>query len=298
MSLQEYPDTITAWSRQALLALAQAEPYAFASAATLGWNLTPTREKARQQQRYNRGLHRHPYLELCVTVRGQGMMDIEDQRFRMEEPAMVLLNPGVFHSEGFDHKKHSYGTLWFSWTGKGIRVLANAYQPVTGWSCPWTTMLPAQHQHRLARWTTGLFDAAVFEPMRATLLAVLGEMMYQEQMRPGQEDVRAGHARVLRWVRHYLDGHYAEPLNVEHVAEMTCYSPHYLNALFAQWTGHGIRTYLIRRRMEQALSLCQETDLPIQDIAAKVGYDDPLYFSRAFRRYHGYPPSGARKEAT
>ncbi|MFA9478775.1 AraC family transcriptional regulator [Phycisphaerales bacterium AB-hyl4] len=296
MGRQEPADCVSNWLRRVLAVLAQAELTIKASSRLCGWNLKPTHSHVQQQRRYLSGLHCHDYLELCVTVQGQGIMEIEDRKYRMIEPAIAVLNPGLLHSEGFDHHRHRYETIWFSWRNEGVRLLVNAYEPGEGWSCPWTTTLSTQHQNRLAKWATGLVDASAFDAMRATLLAVLGDMTYQNHMQnqTPQGIITAGHKRVLHWVRHYLDQHYAQPINVDHIAELTCYSPHYLNTLFAQWTGQGIRSYLIARRMQQALELCQHTDTAIQDIAAQVGYDDPLYFSRAFRRYHGYPPSQAR----
>ena len=72
-------------------------------------------------------------------------------------------------------------------------------------------------------------------------------------------------------------------------------APNYLNSLFRQWKGRGIHAYLIERRMEKALELARRGDVPVKEIAATVGYEDALYFSRAFHGYHGFWPSDPKK---
>ena len=49
--------------------------------------------------------------------------------------------------------------------------------------------------------------------------------------------------------------------------------------------------YLIRIRMEKAKLLLKKTDLKMYEIASRVGYDNPAYFSVAFKRYYGKSPS-------
>ncbi|MBL4702485.1 MAG: helix-turn-helix domain-containing protein [Phycisphaeraceae bacterium] len=297
MAVQESSDTLITWPRLALGVIAQAELNTDVVPNIPTWNFKPIQEINSNQQRYSTGMHHHDVLELCVTVQGQGIMDIQGQRYEMIQPAMVVLAPGLEHCEGIDHHKHSYATIWFTWTASAnVRIFVNAYQPNVGWSIPWGTVLPTRYQHHLSKWTNGLPDISAFELLRATLLAALGELAYQSQLqsKKNPKKAAAGHIRVLQWVRHYIDQHYAQPLSVDSIALMTCYSPHYLNTLFTRWIGRGIRTYLIDQRMLQAQRLCQYTKLPIHDIATRVGYDDPLYFSRAYRKYHGCAPTQSR----
>jgi AraC family transcriptional regulator of arabinose operon len=47
-------------------------------------------------------------------------------------------------------------------------------------------------------------------------------------------------------------------------------------------------------RMREARRLLVETDLTVAEVARKVGFEDPLYFSRCFRHLTGVPPSHYR----
>jgi AraC-like DNA-binding protein len=72
-------------------------------------------------------------------------------------------------------------------------------------------------------------------------------------------------------------------------------SPSALTRLFKKLTGCSFKQYQTRYRMEQAAHLLKSMPArPIAHIAQSLGYDDPLYFSRAFRRHHGCAPSAFR----
>ncbi len=299
MRRKKHPPSLTMWPRLAMGVLSMADFSLHTDSDIPAWNLKSVQGGNLPQQRYPTGIHQHDHLELCITVQGQGTIEIQGKRYLMDHPAMVILPPGLEHCEGVDHHKHRYATLWFSWVGDvAVRVIANAYQPNGGWSMPWGTILPQRYQQPLSKWADEPFDLSTFELLRATLLGALGELAYQSEMQTtkSQPGIAVGHIRVLRWVRHHIDQNYAQPLSVDRIAQMTCYSPHYLNTLFIRWTGRGIRTYLIDQRMKQARWFCQHTELPIHEIAIRVGYEDPLYFSRAFRKYHGCTPTQSRSE--
>ncbi len=64
---------------------------------------------------------------------------------------------------------------------------------------------------------------------------------------------------------------------------------------FREATGLPPIAYINEKRMEDALYLLLETDFRMEEIATALGYDDPLYFSRLFRRKYGVSPTDYRK---
>lgn len=67
-----------------------------------------------------------------------------------------------------------------------------------------------------------------------------------------------------------------------------------LNRLFKAHTGKSPRQYFHSLRMEVAAELLHSNRLSVQEVAAEVGYDDPLAFSREFRKYSGFSPRAYR----
>lgn len=92
----------------------------------------------------------------------------------------------------------------------------------------------------------------------------------------------------------YIEEHYAEPITLESLAEVLNYSVPHLSAIFKKRTGSSPIDYLIGMRMDKATILLAETDAALRDIAAGVGYSDPYYFGRLFKKHKGTSPARYR----
>ncbi|REE92800.1 AraC-like DNA-binding protein [Paenibacillus taihuensis] len=94
----------------------------------------------------------------------------------------------------------------------------------------------------------------------------------------------------------YLSTQYAEPISIENMAETLGYNRAYLSRIFKQQTGITPVTFLLKLRIDKAhLLLRERLELTIEQIAASVGFQDPLYFSKQFRRLYGQSPTAYRE---
>ncbi|PTQ52782.1 MAG: DNA-binding response regulator, AraC family [Hydrogenibacillus schlegelii] len=91
-----------------------------------------------------------------------------------------------------------------------------------------------------------------------------------------------------------IEEQYAKPLSLTQVARAVGVNPFTLSRLFKLRTGLTFVEYLTHRRISEAKRLLMETDLPMKTIALSVGFRDPNYMSRVFRRVTGHPPSAYR----
>ena len=97
-------------------------------------------------------------------------------------------------------------------------------------------------------------------------------------------------ARILRAMRETSAGFTIRDLAGEHGMEV-----HQLMRLFQRHLGASPLEYRNQLRMESAERLVAHTALSMKEIAGRLGYRSPLYFSTAFRRVFGVSPSGYRK---
>jgi AraC family transcriptional regulator of arabinose operon len=81
---------------------------------------------------------------------------------------------------------------------------------------------------------------------------------------------------------------------VSELAALVGVSPSHLGALFRRATGGGVLAHHSALRMARARQLLDGTAMTIAEVAADVGYADPLYFSRHFKRLHGVAPTQYR----
>ncbi len=100
--------------------------------------------------------------------------------------------------------------------------------------------------------------------------------------------------RIIEEARSYIDQNYEKELSLELMAEMFHISPNYFSSLFRLSVGQSFMEYIIERRIEKAKKLLGQKDARSFEIAEKVGYDNPYYFCRIFKKYTGLTPSEYR----
>lgn len=97
---------------------------------------------------------------------------------------------------------------------------------------------------------------------------------------------------VKRWIKE----HYDQPAELGSLARMVYLTPSYLSKLFKQETGMTITDYLIEVRIKKAkLLLKHSSDMKIHEIGSEVGYPDPAYFNKLFKRMVGVTPNEYRR---
>ncbi|MEG0258636.1 MAG: AraC family transcriptional regulator [Lysinibacillus sp.] len=93
----------------------------------------------------------------------------------------------------------------------------------------------------------------------------------------------------------YIQTHFTEPISIIDVAHYFQLDRRNLTYLFEKDMGVSPNHYLTALRMQKAKFLLRTSPLPIAQIAEKVGYLDNFYFSRIFKKQHGFSPSDFRK---
>jgi two-component system response regulator YesN len=92
----------------------------------------------------------------------------------------------------------------------------------------------------------------------------------------------------------YITGNYSKELTLEDVASAVSLSPTYFSRLFKMETGENFIDYLTRYRMELAKKFLQQSELSIKEISYRIGYNDPNYFGKLFKKFYGFNPSECR----
>lgn len=103
-------------------------------------------------------------------------------------------------------------------------------------------------------------------------------------------DLRRSDEPMLAAVFDVIEQRFAEPLSLRDVARVVNVTPGHLTTVVRRRTGRTVQDWIIERRMAQARALLADTELPITEIARRVGIADAGYFTRLFRRSTGFAP--------
>lgn len=108
---------------------------------------------------------------------------------------------------------------------------------------------------------------------------------------------RNNHAKgMLYKAKEYIETHYADSLTLEEVAEYVELSPFYFSKLFKDRFGVTFIDYLTEIRIKQAKLEMEDQGRSLKEICFSVGYKDPNYFSRVFKKHTGLSPTEFRKK--
>jgi len=108
-------------------------------------------------------------------------------------------------------------------------------------------------------------------------------------------DLRLNDEPLLAEVFSSIEEHYREPISLRDVARAVSLSRGYLTTVVRRKTGRTVQEWIAERRMAEARRLLFETDLAVEEVGRRVGYGDPGYFVRSFRRAHGATSLGWRR---
>lgn len=127
------------------------------------------------------------------------------------------------------------------------------------------------------------------ERLAGTLLGAL-------HARLASEPVTSGRRLDLAALDRFIDRHLSHPLRVADLAAEACLSEAHFSERFREQTGLSPWQYVIRRRLDSARHMVQQSRLPLSEIAEQTGFTSQSALSRACRRAFGQPPSQLRRD--
>lgn len=93
----------------------------------------------------------------------------------------------------------------------------------------------------------------------------------------------------------YFSENYNKPICIEEYAESRHVSACWFIRQFKHYTGMPPMQYILSIRIANAQNLLEATSYTVSEIASIIGYDNPLYFSRLFKKQLGMSPTEYRK---
>ena len=98
---------------------------------------------------------------------------------------------------------------------------------------------------------------------------------------------------LIKNITDYFEKNYMKDISLNTLSKNMYLSPVYISKVFKELMGDSPINYLIKIRLSKAKELLENERLPIKTVAKMVGYDDPYYFSKLFKKNYGIPPTKA-----
>ena len=230
-------------------------------------------------------LHRHNYVEVLYVCEGTLTNIIDGKQVIVRKGELLFLNQFTHHEilaagrsdiainfmvlpEFFDNQQGEYLHFKVSEVLQIQNLLENIiYSLVTG----------RGNQNKINQTTMGLI-----------FLYLMDSVQYVEMRLPNQyENMRS------MTTLDYIEQKYRTATLTE-LCDMLHLPMHVLSKMIKKTTGFNFKELLQRKRLSKAVELMCDTDLPISDIIAAVGYENNSYFHRVFKERYGVTPRAFR----
>ncbi|MGE9292322.1 MAG: helix-turn-helix transcriptional regulator [Puniceicoccales bacterium] len=221
---------------------------------------------------------------------GGGFYSIDGRRVQIKAPCVLTQWPGVHFHYGQDEQQAGWEELFFIFPKRSQAQ----FQSKGMWrkDRPWWPIAMAETTRRLADEVTTLMKhprtVEVIDLLdrlaEAMVVASLGANLHIRE----KQDERS--SRIAQ-VREDLAENPRKQLDWEHCAHACGCSLSTFRRLWIEQVGIPPQRYVMQIRIQEAARMLLETDLTIADIAAAIGVEDPLYFSRLFRQQTGESPT-------
>lgn len=223
--------------------------------------------------RHGGRLTSHAYWELVIVLGGSGTLEGASSQ-AVGRPDVLLIPPGVEHAEV---APDMLDTVWVALSGRRLRTGGGILAVRDEDLCRLGEELWMQAAVRAER-SGGELDGLA--------LALLGRFLRRLGSSGGGDLMD----EAVRWLHEHLD----RTVRIADLAAHLRISEPHLHRLFKRRTRRSPKAFLNALRIERAAHLLRHTALPAARIATLAGFDDPLYFSRAFARATGASPTRFR----
>ncbi|KKD53571.1 MULTISPECIES: response regulator transcription factor [Paenibacillus] len=156
--------------------------------------------------------------------------------------------------------------------------------------------------HKQGRFITQM-DQVGFDPLHAQKLVHsfphLKEWIFSMMNKLKAEwsaSEQSAKSYVVKQVQELIAQDKGQELSVKTIADQVYLHPVYLSKIYKAETGEGLGDYIIRMRMERALYLLKYSNKKIYEITTELGYQNPQYFSKMFKKHYGMTPHEFRDQ--
>lgn len=252
--------------------------------------------------------HWHPEIELTLILDGEIDYQVNDSLYHLKEGEGLFCNTNVLHSgHGLDTGDCSYLSITFHprlLYGYSSSVMQDKYMnhilkspslasihflPEEAWQ---RTVLERMEQIRLLKEERPLSMELQMQIALMEIWQQIYEHVEQDEA-SGAENGRD--TERIRKIMEYIQKHFAEKITLEDLADQIHLCKSESCRLFKRYMNESMFDYLLNYRIERSLELLRQSDLDVTQIAGQVGFANPGYYSRIFKRKMGCTPLEFRK---
>ena len=233
-----------------------------------------------------------PEIDKAFYYQGKSLRIIEEKKVTGQQPKFDF----NWFSKYLDEKRYREALdLLYVYAGEGMKACMEEFR----------------FKNQIKNMIFSLIDAMDMsrnrkEELRYRYFKQIDNTVYVEEFSSALEEIRQELDRELeegtqeddyriRQILQYIAQNYTQDLDLAEIAKVFNFNYYYLSAYFNQHMEAGFSEYVNSIRIKQSCRLLREKDLSISQVSNEVGYSDPSYFCRVFKKVTGDTPSTWRR---
>ena len=228
---------------------------------------------------------------LIYCVEGMGWIEIEGVKFKIDTNQVIILPKEKAHAYG-SNEKNPWSIYWVHFDGEMGKYFATDLEK--------PKLICTENNSRIED-RIKLFDE-IFDTLKngysnsnlmysvVCLIHFLSTFKFLEVYRNSTNSSKQTNDIVTRTI-HFMRENLHRKIQLKEIADYSGLSVSHLSALFLKKAGFTLIGYLAQLKIQQACHYIDFTDLKMNQIAQKIGIEDPFYFTRLFTKIMGMSPT-------
>ncbi len=256
-------------------------------------------------------IHWHDEIQFTYVTKGNVTIQIDGKQHTLEEGEAAFVSSGVIHMTSAMSDDGEY--VGFMFPEKLLGFFAGSRMEQS-YVVPYVTnyALSALILHKGIEWSDEvLTELKILKDIfinRKNIVAYEYEVsvrlvnIWLKMLRGAALSIRKPSKTYirrqerLRCMVRFITEHYSEPVTLKEIADAANVSTEECRRCFKDMVRESPVHYLVSYRVTASMELLRNTDLPVTDIAYRVGFNDTSYFIQAFKNKNGMTPKDYRNK--
>jgi AraC family transcriptional regulator of arabinose operon len=229
---------------------------------------------------------------LIYCVKGRGFIEVDGKVYSVDENTAVLIPKGKSHTYGAD-SSNPWDIYWIHFDGLNAK-----YYNINSGEIS-IIHVPIERFSLLFNIFNEIIETLERGPILSNLIYVsqalahfLGVIFFLNESGHKNNDKSS---KYVNEAIAFMQKNILENITLEDLAHFCKLSKSQLTLIFKDKTGCSPIDYFIRLKMQHCCKYIDLTDMKMNEVASMMGYSDPYYFSRAFKKIMGMSPANYRK---
>ncbi|MFB5267734.1 helix-turn-helix domain-containing protein [Paenibacillus enshidis] len=233
----------------------------------------------------------YPYFHWLQTVEGEGVFSFSGEEYTLGKGAGILLMPFTEHS--YYSMGDAWSTLYVTFGGASADSILNALE--IGASKVYTESEEFPFSELIWRMLKKIGKGAEFSRLDASEELYRFLIMLKKYGKTENQPSLSHYYDRIRPVVEWLESEYAENIGLQEMSRQAGVSPQHLSHLFRETFNMSPYAFLIQLRIREAKKLLvARPELPLKEVASKVGFQDVSHFVATFKKIEQITPSKYR----